>query len=209
MVYRLAQFLVRSAWPLLGRMEVEGLQHIPEEGPFILVANHQSYIDPILLQAVVRPPIHTMSKSTQFNDPVTGGIVKALKGFPVRRFQIDPQAVRLALRVLEQGEGLGVYIEGERTWDGRLQPPRLGTIRLILKAGVPVVPCGISGAYDIWPRWSRPCFRRRTVTFRFGEAMRFPQLHHKAQREAALPDARARIITSLTTLAGVATGPEV
>lgn len=207
MLYRLAQLLVRAFWPLVGRVEVQGLDHIPADGPFILIANHQSYLDPILLQAVVRRPIHTMSKSTQFNDPVTGGIVKALKGFPVRRFEVDPQAVRLALRFIEQGRGVGIYIEGERTWDGRLQPPRLGTIRLLLKAGAPVVPCGISGAYDVWPRWGRP-LRRGTIRIRVGEPLRFPKLDVRAEREAALPEARERVMNAVAHLAGVPRGPE-
>jgi 1-acyl-sn-glycerol-3-phosphate acyltransferase len=208
MLYRLAQLLVRAIWPLVGRVEIEGLEHIPANGPFILIANHQSYLDPILLQAVVRRPIHTMSKSTQFNEPVSGGIVKALKGFPVRRFQIDPQAVRLALRFLEHGQGVGIYLEGERTWDGRLQQPRLGTIRLLLKAGVPVVPCGISGTYDVWPRWGR-LLRRGTVRIRLGESIRFPALDVKVDREAALPDARERVMAAIADLADVARAPEV
>jgi 1-acyl-sn-glycerol-3-phosphate acyltransferase len=207
MIYRLAQRLVRALWPLVGRVQVEGLDHIPDRGAFILIANHQSYLDPILLQAVVRRPIHTMSKSTQFSDPITGPIVKALKGFPVRRFQVDPQAVRLALRILAEGHAVGIYIEGERTWDGRLQPPRLGTIRLLLKAGVPVIPCGINGTYDIWPRWDRRV-RRGTVRIRVGEPMLFPRLDTRPEREAALPEARERVVSTLARLAGVERGPE-
>lgn len=202
MWYRFAQWLVRTAWPLLGRLEVEGAENLPSEGPFILVANHQSYIDPLLIQAVVPRPVHTMSKSTQFSAPVTGRIVKSLKGFPVRRFEIDPQAVRIALRLLRQDQAVGIYIEGERTWDGRLQPPRLGTLRLILKAGVPVVPCGVRGAYDAWPRWDRR-IRRSTVTIRFGQPLRFPQLDRRADREAHLSDASERIMTALAVLADV------
>jgi 1-acyl-sn-glycerol-3-phosphate acyltransferase len=188
MLYRFAQLLVRSLWPLFGRVEAEGLENVPDHGPFILIANHQSYLEAVLFGAVVKRPFHTMSKSTQFNDPITGWIIKALKGFPVRRFQVDPQAVRIALRVLEQGEGLGIYIEGER------------------KAGVPVVPVGISGGYEIWPRWGRPRFRRGTVSFRFGPPIRFPKLDDKAAREAALYDARERIVSSLAELAGVERG---
>lgn len=207
MIYRFAQLLVRTLWPLLGRVQVEGLENVPDDGPFILMANHQSYLDPILIQAVVRRPIHTMSKSTQFSDPITGPIVKSLKGFPVRRFQIDPQAVRMALRLLRQGRGVGIYIEGERTWDGRLQPPRLGTIQLILKAGVPVVPCGISGTYDIWPRWDRR-LRRGTARIRLGEPLRFPRLDRRSQRDVMLPEARERLMAALASLAGVDRGPD-
>jgi 1-acyl-sn-glycerol-3-phosphate acyltransferase len=203
--YRTAQWLIRTAWPLVGRVEAQGLENVPDDGPFILISNHQSYVDPLLIQAVVRRPIHTMSKSTQFTAPVTGRIVKSLKGFPVRRFEIDPQAVRIALRLLDQGEGVGIYIEGERTWDGRIQPPRLGTVRLILKAGVPVIPCGVRGAYDAWPRWDRR-LRRATVVIRLGEPMHFPQLNHRAAREAHLNDARERIMSTLAELSGAERG---
>lgn len=199
--YGFAQRLVRTLWPLVGRLDVEGLEHVPEEGPFILLANHQSYLDPVLIQAVVRRPMYTMAKSTEFSNPILGPLLQWLKSFPVRRFEIDPQAVRIALRHLDNGYGVGIYIEGERSWDGRLQPPRLGTIRLVLKAGVPVVPCGIHGAYEVWPRWSRP--RRGSVRIRFGEPLRFPRLDSRAEREAALDEAREEIMSELAALAGV------
>lgn len=199
--YRFAQRLVRTLWPLVGRLDVHGLEHVPDDGPFLLISNHQSYLDPILIQAVVRRPFHTMGKSTQFSDRLTGGILKRLKSFPVRRFQIDPQAVRIALRHLEKGRGVGIYIEGERTWDGRLQPPRLGTLRLVLKAGAPVIPCGISGAYDVWPRWDR--LRRGLVTIRLGEPLIFPTLHDRSAREAALEETRERVMSAIAALAGV------
>jgi 1-acyl-sn-glycerol-3-phosphate acyltransferase len=199
--YRFAQITVRTLWPVVGRLDVDGLEHVPETGPFLMIANHQSYLDPVLIQAVVRRPMYTMAKSTQFSAPVTGRLLERLKSFPVRRFEIDPQAVRITLRHLRAGRGVGIYIEGERTWDGRLQPPRLGTIRLILKAGVPVIPCGISGAYDVWPRWGK--LRRGRIRIRIGPPMRFPQLDRRQDRDAALPEARERLMSSIAVLAGV------
>jgi 1-acyl-sn-glycerol-3-phosphate acyltransferase len=199
--YGFAQRLVRTLWPLVGRLDVQGLEHVPEDGPFLLIANHQSYLDPVLIQAVVPRPMYTMAKSTEFSNPVVGPLLKSLKSFPVRRFEIDPQAIRIVLHYLDQGYGVGIYIEGERSWDGRLQPPRLGTVRLILKAGVPVVPCGIDGAYDVWPRWSR--MRRGTVRIRFGEPLRFPRLDDRRERDAAVEEARERIMGRLAELAGV------
>jgi 1-acyl-sn-glycerol-3-phosphate acyltransferase len=205
MWYRVAQWLARMIWRIFGRLRVEGLEHIPERGPFILVANHQSYLDPVLVQAVVRRPVHTMAKSTQFGNRLIGAFMTSLKSFPVRRFEIDAQAVRLALRILAHGGGVGIYVEGERTWDGRLQPPRLGTIRLLLKAGVPVIPCGISGAYDVWPRWAgRP--RRGTVTIRFAPPLTFPKLDRRADREAHLNEACRRLMNALADLSGSAAG---
>lgn len=200
--YRFVQALVRALWrPLLGRYDVQGLENIPAQGPFILVANHQSYLDPILVQAVVRKPICTMTKSTQFSDPITGTLVKSLQGLPARRFETDPQVVRLALRRLREGFGVGIYIEGERTWDGSLQPPRLGSIRLLLKAGVPVVPCGVSGAYDVWPRWTRRP-RHGSVRIRIGQPLIFPKLDRRNDREAVLEDAADRVMGTLAALIG-------
>lgn len=206
MLYRIAQFLVRHLWPLIGRLHVHGLDHIPESGPFILLANHQSYLDPVLIQAVVRRPVHTFTKSTQFSTPL-GILLKRLNSIPVRRFEIDPQGVRSALRLLEAGEAVGIYVEGERSWDDRLQPPRLGSIRLVLKAGVPVIPAGISGAYDVWPRWGR--LRRGDVTIRFGSPIRFPRLEDRAAREPHLPEARDRIMTAIAELSGHEPGASV
>jgi 1-acyl-sn-glycerol-3-phosphate acyltransferase len=195
--YRAAQHVVRPAWRLLvGPIHVRGTEHVPKIGPFFLISNHQSIVDPVLLQAVCPRPVHTMAKSTQFTAPVVGAIIRSLGSFPVRRFETDPQAARTVLRLLAEGHGVGIYIEGERTWDGRLQAPRLGSVRLILKAGVPVVPAVIQGTYDVWPRWHRS-LRRLPVRVTFGAPLRFPKLDRRSEREAALPAAAERIMAAL------------
>jgi 1-acyl-sn-glycerol-3-phosphate acyltransferase len=205
-LYRVGQGLIRAATPLLARLEIRGRENVPKRGPFLLVANHQSYLDPPLIQAVLWRPIYTMAKSTQFSDRLTGALLRRVHTFPVRRFEVDPQAVRIVLRHLESGDAVGLYVEGERSWDGRLQPPRLGALRLILKAGVPVVPCGISGAYDIWPRWDRR-LRRGRIRIAFGEPLRFPQIDARADRERALPDVAARLMAAIGALSGAERAP--
>lgn len=194
--YRFCQRLVRTVWPLIGPIEVRGRGLIPEHGPFLLIANHQSVLDPILIQTICPRPIHTMAKSTQFTSPFMAQLMYRLNSFPVRRYRIDPQAVRHTLRVLRSGEPVGIYVEGERTWDGRMQSPRLGTIRLILKAGVPVIPCTIQGSYDVWPRWHR-ALRRAPVRITFGEPMHLPRLDRRTAREAALADAAQLLMERL------------
>jgi len=197
--YRSIQVIVASLWRSLAGLTVTGTENIPRTGPFILVANHQSVIDPILVQAVCPRALNTMAQSTQFGAPVLGRIMAYLHSFPVRRFQIDPQAVRIALRRLQQGQGVCVYPEGERSWDGALQPFRLGTLRLILKAGVPVVPCGIRGTYEAWPRWDRR-LALGPVSITFGEAIEFPALHARADRERALESAADTIAAAISQL---------
>jgi 1-acyl-sn-glycerol-3-phosphate acyltransferase len=98
--------------------------------------------------------------------------------------------------------GVGVFPEGERSWDGRLQPLRRGTIRLLLKAGVPVIPCGMVGTYEVFPRWGhmnwlRVGVGRDPVTIRYGKPMHFGKHDDRASRERARPDATDRIETAL------------
>jgi 1-acyl-sn-glycerol-3-phosphate acyltransferase len=130
--------------------------------------------------------------------------MKRCYAFPVRRFQVDPHAVRTALRRLAAGYPVHIYIEGERTWDGLLRPPRPGTVRLALKAGVPILPCAVDGAYDVWPRWDRRP-RRGRVRVAFGRPFSLPRTDDRAQREAALPAATSRILEEINTLLGSST----
>ena len=180
----------------MGGFDIRGLENIPKTGPFIVIANHQSYLDPLFLQANCPRILHAMAKSTQFASPVFRWAMTQVYAFPVRRFEVDPQSVRLMLRRLAAGQGVVVYIEGERTWDGELQPPRLGTVRVVLKAGVPVIPCRIDGAYDAWPRWARKPQKRR-VRLEFRKPLTFPKLDSKAERDAVLDQAAARIMQAI------------
>lgn len=189
-------WLVRVLWKPMGGIHVSGLENVPNAGPFIVIANHQSYLDPLFLQAVCPRILHAMAKSTQFASPIFRRLMTQVYSFPVRRFEIDPQAVRHVLRALAAGDGVVIYIEGERTWDGELQSPRLGTVRLILKAGVPVVPCRIDGSYDAWPRWHHR-IQRLSVLVDFRSPLRFPKLDRRADRELLLDGATERIMTAL------------
>jgi len=184
---------------LVARIRVLGDHHLPKTGPFILVANHQSFLDPIIVQVICKRPLHTLAKSTQFGGTIMGWIMPRVNAIPTRRYRIEPQALRVVLRRLESGEAVGIYPEGERSWDGELQPFRLGTIRLLLKAGVPVIPCGVVGSYDVWPRWSKK-IRRRRVRVEFGEPIHWPALHSRKEREEQLDEAYSTLREALENL---------
>lgn len=189
----------RWFWPAFGGFDLSGKEHIPPSGPFLLISNHQSVLDPFFIQTWFPRPVHPMAKSTQFASPIFSAVMKRCYSFPVRRFQVDPQAVRTALRRLRAGHPVHIYIEGERTWDGSLRPPRPGTVRLALKAGVPILPCAVDGAYDVWPRWDRR-IRRGRVRVAFGAPFMLPQIDDRTRREAAVPEASARIIGVISEL---------
>lgn len=198
-VYRAVRALARELVRPLAQVQVEGLEHLPASGPFILVANHQSVLDPILVQSACPRPVHTLTKSSQFGTFPFGWLLPRILALPTRRYRVDPQVVRLVLRRLGQGEVVGIYPEGERTWDGTLQPIRRGTVRVLLRTGVPVIPCGISGAFHVWPRWGRRP-RRGRVVLRFGKPLHFGIHRGRAAREAALPEAMERLSAALQKL---------
>lgn len=194
--YHSYRWLARTLWKFYGGLDVRGLEHIPKSGPFLLISNHQSFLDPILTMAVCPRILHSMAKSTQFTSPTFRKLLTQLYSFPVRRFEIDPQAVRHVLRRLRAGQGVAIYIEGERSWDGRLQRPRLGTVRLALKAGVPIIPCRVEGAYDAWPRWDRKIKRHR-ISIEFREPLNFPKLNSRAAREPVVTSTANQIMDAL------------
>lgn len=184
---------------LLTRLEVEGRENVPATGAFFLIPNHQSVLDPVLVQASCPRPVHSFTKSTQFGSGFFRWLLPRANAIPTRRYRVDPQVVRVALRLVDEGKVIGIYPEGERSWDGSLQPLRRGTVRLLLKAGVPVVPCGVVGSFDVWPRWSKKP-RRKRVVVRFGEPLEFGRHDTREAREKALDAALERLRTALNNL---------
>ena len=187
------------------KVRVEGKDNVPKTGPFIMLTNHQSNLDGLLVHAYSPRLMFSMTKSSPFKHAWARPILRNVGTFPARRHRVDPQVVRVALRYLGEGRAVGIHAEGERSWDGRIRPLRLGTIRLVLKAGVPVIPCGVVGAYDIWPRWDSfpvriPFLDRTAVRIRFGSAMHFGRHDHRASREEHLDETLESITRVLQEL---------
>lgn len=187
-LYRFCCWLARTTWQRFGGgIHVSGLENIPARGPFLVLPNHQSYLETMLVPAVMPRPVYAMAKSTQFNVPFFGWLMAQVFAFPVRRFEIDPQAIRFLMRRFGEGHGAMIFIEGERTWDGDVQAARHGVVRLALKTGIPVIPCRVDGAFEAWPRWSS-LPQKNPVQIRFFPALVLPTAKGRAQREAHLDE---------------------
>ena len=158
---------------------VVGLEHVPKDGPVILASNHLSFIDSIFLPLVVDRPVVFLAKSEYF----TG---KGLKGWATRVFfqasgqlpidrsggKASEASLNTGLRVLREGRILGIYPEGTRSPDGKLYRGRTGVARMVLEAGVPVVPVAMIGTEEVMPIGTRvPKVRR--IGLIFGEALDF------------------------------------
>ena len=160
------------------RWHIEGLDHIPKEGPAILAWNHIAYLDPLAISYVViragrRPRF--LTKSELFQDRRIGWALAGSGQIEVKRgTRAAPIALDRALEALERGEVVIIFPEGTVTTDPDLnpRPAKSGVARLALKSGVAVIPCAIWGTANVWPkgyghRW-RP---RQDIVVRIGEPL--------------------------------------
>jgi 1-acyl-sn-glycerol-3-phosphate acyltransferase len=139
LVSRMTMLPVLHAPPL--RLRRSGTEHLPPEGPLLLVANHVSVADPIVLMAAARPRrTAMMAKSELFRIRMLAWYLRCVRAFPVRRGRPDIAAVRHALRVLERGECVVVYPEGHVSRSGLMRRGHPGAGMLALREGVTVVP---------------------------------------------------------------------
>jgi 1-acyl-sn-glycerol-3-phosphate acyltransferase len=152
-VHWIIMFGVKNVLRLKYRIHVDGMHNVPKDGPAVLLCNHTSLVDSFFIGCFVPRKIYFMAKSTEFGSAALRFFFYLSRTFPVRRYDIDPVSLRNAMRVLSFGGLVGIYPEGERTWDGQMLPFRTGTIRFLLAAGVPIIPAGISGAFQNQPRW--------------------------------------------------------
>lgn len=137
---------------------VVGLENVPAEGAVILASNHLSFIDSVFLPLIVDRHVSFLAKSDYFTRKglkgwATKAFMKATGQLPIDRSggKASEASLNTGLAVLARGEILGIYPEGTRSPDGKLYRGRTGVARMILEAGVPVVPVAMVDTADIMP----------------------------------------------------------
>lgn len=153
--WALSRGLVRGVFTYLFRGRVFDAHHVPLSGGVLVVSNHQSFFDPVLLSLGLPRETHHMARDTLFNHPGFGAFIRYWNAFPVKRGAADLGAIRESVKRLREGAVLIVYPEGTRTRDGRIGPMHAGMMLIARRAGVPIVPALVCGAYQVWPREAR------------------------------------------------------
>jgi 1-acyl-sn-glycerol-3-phosphate acyltransferase len=149
------EFLMRFlSWILVNtlyRIKVEGLQHIPEEGPALLVCNHVSYMDALIVGGAVRRPVRFVMYHKIFNTPVLSFIFRTAKAIPIAGHKEDPALLERAFdevdRALAEGELVCLFPEGGLSRDGEIAPFRSGVERILARRPVPVIPLALRGLW--------------------------------------------------------------
>lgn len=150
-VYRISQYFFLLLAKVLFRLELHHVERVPRSG-FVMVSNHASNLDPMLVGIGLKTEMHFLAKKELFDIPLIGPWIRIVGGYPIHRERVDRKALSSCIQALRKGEPLAVFPEGTRTRDGDLQSGKPGVAMIVAQGKAPCVPAYIQGSYDALPR---------------------------------------------------------
>ncbi len=153
--YNFCHVLQSHAFTLGFSLRTEGGSNVPRSGPALIVANHQSYLDPVAIGLASPRQLIYLARKTLFRNPIFSWLIRSLNAVPIDQEGVGKQGIRTILEQLQLGKAVVVFPEGERTFTGHMNPLKPGVHLLIKRTYAPIIPVGIAGAYDAWPRRRR------------------------------------------------------
>ena len=182
---------------LFNRMEISGTEHIPRTGPAIIIGNHISLWDAVILFCIVDRKIWFIGKEELFRVPLLGPILRLVGVFPVKRDRIDREALRKSAEVLEQGDILSIYPEGTRSTSGELLPFKNGAALFAHRSGAAVIPVYSENTNRIFPK-----SLGRRVRITVGSALDLSEYYGKKANQSLLEEMSGRYREAILDLAG-------
>ncbi len=179
--YRFVQWGLPKLLRMLGGFRVVGVENVPEEGGAVIASNHLSFLDPPAVGCAMPRRTYYFAKSELFV-PVFGWIIRKCYAFPVDRGAADTRALKNAIWLLKAGELLTMFPEGTRSVDGTVGEFDLGAALAASRAGVPVIPCALTGTNEVLPIGAK-FFRRGRVAVSFGTPIDTLQFGPKPGKE--------------------------
>jgi 1-acyl-sn-glycerol-3-phosphate acyltransferase len=178
LVFAFCRNLCRAFLTGFYRTRSTGKHHVAQHGSLLIIANHQSFLDPPLVGSYLGPR-HTdfIARGGLFSFKPLGMLIARLNSIPVGEGASETAAIKEALRRLKLGRAVILFPEGSRSPDGALRPFKRGIALLVKKAGCPVVPAAIEGVHDAWPRGNaRPFLLGKRVAVKYAEPIPHAEL---------------------------------
>src|SRR3954471_13740811 len=204
MAYWVLKLLLTPILRFFWRVRVEGIEHIPDDGPAILASNHISFSDWICLPLVIRRRVTLVAKAEYFDDPKTAWFFRAVGQIPIRRGggAASQRALDSAMDVLRGGGLFGICPEGTRSPDGQLYKGHTGVARLALQSGAPVIAVAMVGTREAQPIGQvKPNFFS-PIGVKFSKPMSFDRYKDRADDPRALRQITDEIMFELRSLSG-------
>src|SRR5437773_6192689 len=199
-LYRALRPPLRHALVRWFDLRVDGLEHLPPSGPYLIAANHHNYLDGVVLGVTVPDPISFLVMPRVWRaTPLHPIFHRNIRSIPIDLDRADVGALRRALQSLQEGRVVGIFPEGPFSVRGRLEPGLPGVALLALRSGVPVIPAGIRGTYEALAGRRGYIPRRVPLGVRFGPARCFSQDGAHGRRSARLNVTR-RIMDDIAAL---------
>lgn len=195
--------------------KIDGMHNIPKDKPFIVAANHASYIDDFIITTFIikytKKKTNIFINSRYFKNDTFGKILNNLGGIAVdvyisissdkKRKQTNERAFKKAVDGLKKGELFAIFPEGGRSEEGIIKKAKTGVARVALVSKVPVIPVGIKGSYQVMPKGSIfPRFKRLDVVF--GKPMLFDKYYGKEKDYKTLRKVTTLIMKNIAKLTG-------
>lgn len=158
-LYPVARALVRVYMNILFKVDIQGEEHMPKEGGVVLCSNHLSNYDPLTVAAFIPREVRFIAKKELFQKRFAAKLLSSLGAFPVDRETTDMKALKTAIKLLKNGEVLGIFAEGTRVKEGEAKAAKAGVALFALKGDAPIVPVTVSSTYKF----------RSVVHIRYGE----------------------------------------
>jgi 1-acyl-sn-glycerol-3-phosphate acyltransferase len=182
--FQVARLFCRAFCKLFFRINVYGRENVPDKGAFVLVGNHQSYLDPVFCGIYLKRSLYFLARDSLWKNRFFGWLISSVNSIPVSQGKADLSAMRKVIDKLKEGWGVCLFPEGTRTSDGKITPFKPGFGLLCRRGGAMVVPVLIDGAFECWPR-RKKIFSHGRIEICYGEIISAEQIKNMSDRELA------------------------
>lgn len=152
-LYGVGRNLFRFIFNVFSNWKVTGRENLPRKGPVVVISNHISLWDPIPIGVALDRPVSFMAKEELFEYPIFGRLLLRLGAFPIKRGQFDRGAIKNALKVLRDGKILGLFPEGHRVNQNKLEDFQEGAVVFAVKCQAPLLPIGLIGTRGMFRKF--------------------------------------------------------
>ena len=200
MTYFISRLIYKIILTLFFKLEVVGRKNVPRKGPFIMAANHMSYVDPAVVGVACNTvPISFLAKRELGEIPFLGAWCKSVGCIFVERDSGKPEPLKRALKALKEGKALGMFPEGTRSLDGNLQKAKSGIGIIVAKSKVPVIPMYISGTSKALPK-GKKILRPTRIRARIGMPVDISESFAIREKREAYEFIGDRIMSAISSL---------